>query len=161
MARLQKAGDTPALAELVYESIYRHQGDIANPNLYNVSLVGTKQIIEDYLLAVEQALDYVVDTSHAVLDDDRKRGMLQHAEHNLGQSALLLSGGASMGFFHLGVVKAMCSQAYCQKPSAGPAWVRWWVAVCAPAMIRNCWSCLMTWTASTSLAFVFFIHAKY
>ena len=37
---------------------------------------------------------------------DRLRGF-QRAAHNFGRTALLLSGGATLGFYHLGVVKAL------------------------------------------------------
>lgn len=102
-----KANEPRDLAALLHESLYRHQGDIANPHLYHLALGGTKHVIEDYLSAVEAALQFIADSREAALPKKEKIALLTGAQKNLGQTALLLSGGASMGFFHLGVVKAL------------------------------------------------------
>ena len=105
-----KAGDLPALADTLHESIYRHQTDLTAPHLYAVALAGTKQIVDDYLQAVEAALNAIVTVEHSAMPHTAKLTALRGARDNLGQPALLLSGGASMGFFHLGVVKALFEQ---------------------------------------------------
>ena len=110
MARLRaqrEAGDLPALAETLHESIYRHQTDLTAEHLYGVALAGTKRLVDEYLDAVAAALDAFVTLPHPAITPADKRARLAAAAHNLGQPALLLSGGASMGFFHLGVVKAL------------------------------------------------------
>lgn len=110
IAALRRTGDLPALGECLHESIYRHQGDIVAPHLYTVARTGTKRLIEDYLDEVAQALKAFVDTEHPELDRAARRKLLADAHRNLGQPALLLSGGAAMGFFHLGVIKALFEQ---------------------------------------------------
>lgn len=113
IAKLRKqanAGDLPALAETLHESIYRHQTDLTAPHLYAVAQSGTKQIVDDYLRAVESALAAIVSKQHPGMPPAAKQAALRAARDNLGQPALLLSGGASMGFFHLGVVKALFEQ---------------------------------------------------
>ncbi|MBR9813307.1 DUF3336 domain-containing protein [bacterium] len=104
------AADLPALAETLHESIYRHQTDITAPHLYAVAKAGTKHIVEDYLQAVERALDAIVTAEHPAMPLAAKLAALRGARDNLGRPALLLSGGAAMGFFHLGVVKALFDQ---------------------------------------------------
>lgn len=110
IAELRGAGDLPALGEYLHESIYRHQGDIVSPHLYTVARAGTKHLVDDYLDEVARGLQAFVDTEHPALDRDARRRLLTGARRNLGQPALLLSGGAAMGFFHLGVVKALFEQ---------------------------------------------------
>ena len=110
LRRQEQAGDLPALAETLHESIYRHQTDLTAPHLYAVAISGTKHIIDDYLAAVESALRSIVSKQHPGMPPDAKLAALRGARDNLGQPALLLSGGASMGFFHLGVVKALFEQ---------------------------------------------------
>lgn len=113
MARLRaqaEAGDLPALAETLHESIYRHQTDLTASHLYDVALAGTKRLVDDYLDAVAAALDAFVTRDHPAMSRADKRKRLGAAARNLGQPALLLSGGASMGFFHLGVIKALFDQ---------------------------------------------------
>ncbi|MGJ8669980.1 MAG: DUF3336 domain-containing protein [Oceanococcus sp.] len=105
-----KAGDAEVLRSAVYDSLYRHMGDIANPQLYAYARAGTKDIVDDYLSAVERALRYLAETPFSTLTEPQKRAAFQQAAFNLGRPALLLSGGASMGFIHLGVAKALFEQ---------------------------------------------------
>jgi len=107
MQQLRQSARMLELAALLRQSIYRHQGDIANPHLYRVAFSGTKQVVDDYLQAVTETLNFLSDSNAPELGAAAKRQLLSDASRNLGQSALLLSGGASMGFFHLGVVKAL------------------------------------------------------
>lgn len=44
------------------------------------------------------------------LDNDAKLAFLNQTRHAYGRTALLLSGGATMGLFHLGIVKALQDQ---------------------------------------------------
>ena len=108
--KLRKAAQLPELAELLHESIYRHQGDLTAAQLYAVALTCTKQSVDDYLDEVTAALRAFVDKPHPELPAAARIATLKAAQKNLGKPALLLSGGAAMGFFHLGVVKALFEQ---------------------------------------------------
>lgn len=105
--RLQETNDLPRLAQTLHASIYRHQVDLISPGLYQVALTGTKHIVDEFYACIASALAHFIHTEHPQLGRERKIELLEDARLNLGQPALLLSGGASMGFFHLGVVKAM------------------------------------------------------
>ena len=107
---LRETARLPELAELLHESIYRHQGDLTAAQLYAVALTGTKRIVDEYLDEVAAALRAFVDTPHPALPRAARIASLKAARKNLGKPALLLSGGAAMGFFHLGVVKALFEQ---------------------------------------------------
>ncbi len=109
-ARAQSAQDGSALRSAVYESLYRHMGDIANPQLYTYAQAGSKYVVEEYLQAVEQALQALAQMPASALGAAHKDELLEQAAFNLGRPALLLSGGASMGFVHLGVAKALYEQ---------------------------------------------------
>ncbi len=104
------AADLRGLSATLHESIYRHQGDLTAPHLYQVARTGTKQLVEDYLDTVSEALHAFVRTEDPHLGAIEKLELLRSAQRNLGRPALLLSGGAAMGFFHLGVVKALFEQ---------------------------------------------------
>jgi TAG lipase/steryl ester hydrolase/phospholipase A2/LPA acyltransferase len=119
LRELIASGEVAKLAELLYESIYRHQGDIANPHLYDVAYSGTKLVIEDYLDAVEDSLNSIADGESTELSIASKLSIMRRAQRNLGESALLLSGGASMGFFHMGVAKALLTQGLLPKTICG------------------------------------------
>lgn len=107
IAQLRARGDVPALAALLHESLYRHQGDIANPWLYTDAGRERRELANRYLDTVCAAIEWIGSEREARLSRTQKLKLLQDASENLGQSALLLSGGASMGFFHLGVVKCL------------------------------------------------------
>jgi len=57
-----------------------------------------------YLSEVERALAFIRDSP--ILSNEEKRRFFKSANTNLGISALCLSGGASFGYYHFGVLKA-------------------------------------------------------
>ncbi|KAG8798557.1 hypothetical protein FRC16_007031, partial [Serendipita sp. 398] len=73
--------------------------------LYSESFYGTKDSVEAYISEVESAIDYVRRSQDITLDE--KRRFFKTANRNVGSSALCLSGGASFGYYHFGVVKAL------------------------------------------------------
>ncbi|MCB9675259.1 MAG: DUF3336 domain-containing protein [Alphaproteobacteria bacterium] len=104
---LHERGDAEALASALTESLYRHQGELAEPALYQVALVGTKHLVDRYLAACETAMYWLAETEHREVPFSAKLLRFQVAWKVYGRSALLLSGGATLGFHHLGVVKAL------------------------------------------------------
>ncbi|KAG8907025.1 hypothetical protein FRB99_005545 [Tulasnella sp. 403] len=72
--------------------------------LYSETYYRTKDLIEAYVTEVERALVYIRETPKLSIEEKRK--FFRGANTNLGSSALCLSGGASFGYYHLGVVRA-------------------------------------------------------
>ncbi|CCM01576.1 uncharacterized protein FIBRA_03636 [Fibroporia radiculosa] len=72
--------------------------------LVRKTFYGTKVLIEEYVTEQEKALEYIRE-SPAISNEEKKR-FFKMANTNLGTSALCLSGGASFGYYHFGVVKA-------------------------------------------------------
>ncbi|KAH7105702.1 patatin-domain-containing protein [Auriculariales sp. MPI-PUGE-AT-0066] len=77
---------------------------IESTRMYSQSFFGTKSLVESYLEEVVAALQYIRRTSK--LTSEEKRRFFRTANRNLGSSALCLSGGASFGYYHVGLVKA-------------------------------------------------------
>ncbi|KAG8834874.1 hypothetical protein FRC17_006619 [Serendipita sp. 399] len=73
--------------------------------LYSETFYGTKESVEAYISEVESAIDFVRRSPDISLDE--KRRFFKSANRNVGSSALCLSGGASFGYYHVGVVKAL------------------------------------------------------
>lgn len=79
-----------------------------------LSLVGTKHIIDEYLDTIVQCMNAVLRASSTdehtkeALSTDNKLSFFSETRHAFGRSALLLSGGGALGFYHTGVVKALC-----------------------------------------------------
>ena len=98
-------GELPAL---LAESIYRHLPDLMAPELYAVTRSGeTKQIVQRYLTTCARIIGALIDTPVDGWSDTQKREELQRRYDNFGRSALMLSGGATWGLYHMGVCKAL------------------------------------------------------
>src|SRR3546814_17963939 len=69
--------------------------------------VGTKQLVTDYTREVASALQWICEMELAELPHAAKLKFFQEIELSFGRSELMLSGGATLGLFHVGVVKAL------------------------------------------------------
>ena len=107
LRRLRGSGEVATLVDHLHESLHRNLGDVGSPELYNVSPLGTKDLIEEYLGEIEATIDALVAADVPGWSLEQKRATVERALANFGRSALLLSGGATLGFYHLGVVKAL------------------------------------------------------
>lgn len=115
LAQLKKARQRKDAATLVFhlqEGLHGNLGNISSPELYQHTRFGTKDLITRYLDEVSTSLDYLCDTDLSGQDFDlhRKRDFFQTLGHAFGQSALMLSGGAALGLFHIGVCKTLWQQ---------------------------------------------------
>ncbi|KAL0491652.1 triacylglycerol lipase SDP1 [Acrasis kona] len=88
--------------------LHRNICGISNPVLYKNCSVGTKELIENYIDQVCEMLDYIKDAptndAQELID---KFYFFRDTSHSFGRTALLLSGGASLGMYHFGVAKAL------------------------------------------------------
>ncbi|KAJ1308648.1 hypothetical protein OPQ81_004342 [Rhizoctonia solani] len=90
---------------------------IESTRIYSETFLGTKNLIESYLDEVTAALVYIRETSQ--LSPEEKRRFFRSANKNLGASALCLSGGASFGYYHFGVVRAFLDAGLLPRVVAG------------------------------------------
>lgn len=106
---LEERPDDPAelaaLAALLDQSVRFNFAGIENPRLYSESYYGTKDLIESFIEAERTALR-LIRLSNVVSLDDKAR-LFRSAAKNIGSTALCLSGGASFGYYHFGVVRAL------------------------------------------------------
>lgn len=107
MRRLRRSGEVRQLAFHLSESLHGNLGNTSNPLLYSCARVGTKQLIHDYVEEVVRCLDYLCIGEFPDFGDDEKFRFFKRTGMSFGRSALLLSGGATLGMFHLGVIKAL------------------------------------------------------
>ncbi len=106
----RKAGDWPQLIFSLREGLHRNLGNLANPELYKHTHVGTKFLIDEYITEVTSLLNHLCDSDIPELPYNQKMLFFRHTGQSFGRSALLLSGGANMGMFHIGVIKALREQ---------------------------------------------------
>ena len=106
----RKAGDWPQLIFSLREGLHRNLGNLSSPELYKHTHVGTKLLIDEYTTEVTTLLNHLCDHDIAELPYAQKLMFFRHTGQSFGRSALMLSGGANMGMFHFGVVKALREQ---------------------------------------------------
>lgn len=102
--------DNIGLLFTLNEGIHGNMGGMGKPVLYTRAKFGTKQLIEDYIDAIVDALEHL-----ANLDCDNpgfveRLDFFRRASKCYGKSALMLSGGAVLGNFHVGVVRTLVAE---------------------------------------------------
>jgi predicted acylesterase/phospholipase RssA len=110
LRQLRRRKDLDRLIFRLREELHGNLGNMANPVLYQNSRVGTKKLINNYIDEVCAALNLLCDSDVESLPPMRKRVFLKRAARSFGRSALLLSGGGSLGLFHIGVIRELQEQ---------------------------------------------------
>ena len=93
--------DNIGLLFTLNEGIHGNMGGMGKPVLYSRAKFGTKELIGDYVDAIVDALDHLSN-----LDCDQpgfveRLDFFRRANKCYGKSALMLSGGAILGNFHV------------------------------------------------------------
>lgn len=104
---LREEGNDRGLLFALHEGVHGNMGRMGNPNLYVRSKIGTKHLIEDYIDEICLSLRHIDNVPDDVISDDEKWAFFDRVDNCFGRSALMLSGGAVLGYFHYGVVRAM------------------------------------------------------
>ena len=107
LKRLRRQKDLDQLIFRLREELHGNLGNMANPALYQHSRVGTKKLIKAYVDEVCASLTLLCESPVKTLGPMRKRIFMKRAARSFGRSALLLSGGASLGLFHMGVIREL------------------------------------------------------
>lgn len=119
LRRCMRQQDNRQLMRALREGLHHDLGNIGNPLLYSYAHVGTKRLIEDYIEQVCVALEHICNTELDFLDLEQKRRFFEDTFHSYGQPALMLSGGATLGLWHIGVCKALHEQGLLPKVISG------------------------------------------
>ncbi|XP_019444014.1 PREDICTED: triacylglycerol lipase SDP1-like [Lupinus angustifolius] len=86
--------------------LVRNLGNMCNPELHKGRLQVPK-LIKEYIDEVSTQLRMVCDSVSEELSLEEKLAFMHETRHAFGRTALLLSGGASLGASHVGVVKTL------------------------------------------------------
>ena len=103
----RERNDHRLVIHLVRTHAVRDIGGINNPQLYKTCYLGTKTLIEDFRKEFISCLEYVSDLPTDKFPYSQKLEFFAETRHAFGRTALLLSGGASLGLYHLGVLKIL------------------------------------------------------
>ncbi|WP_404367186.1 patatin-like phospholipase family protein [Marinobacter sp.] len=119
MKRLREQCEMRKLIRVLQESLYRHLGELSNPELYAFARTGTKYLAGEFLREVETSMQFICDNPIPDVPESRKLELFQEAEHVYGQPALMLSGGAAFGVYHVGVTRALWNEDLLPRVIAG------------------------------------------
>lgn len=111
--KLTRCLEKGAARELLYalnEGVHGNMGGMGKPVLYGRARCGTKQLIEDYVARIAESLDYISKVPDSEISRAEKLDFFRRASHCYGRSALLLSGGAGLIYFHHGMVQELIDQ---------------------------------------------------
>ncbi|PLW06532.1 hypothetical protein PCASD_05381 [Puccinia coronata f. sp. avenae] len=97
--------DVEALKGVLEVCLRANFAGVESMRLYSQTHLGTKQLIENYVDEVEKSLVYLRETPR--ISPQEKTVFFRRAAKNLGTTALCLSGGATFGFYHFGVLRAL------------------------------------------------------
>ncbi|KAF3177543.1 hypothetical protein TWF788_007745 [Orbilia oligospora] len=103
------SGDIGRMLFLIRTTLTRHLGGMGNVELYRHSYTGTKYLIESYIETALVTLDALVNapSMDPHLSPRKILESLVATRQSFGRTALLLSGGATFGMNHIGVLKAL------------------------------------------------------
>jgi hypothetical protein len=104
-AILTRDGDK--IEQLLLEEVFhphRVLVGLGNRELYSQSFVGTKYCLEEFVSKVVEAVAAI---QRLPWPTAKKLDALEKASRSYGRTALCLSGGGTMGYFHFGVIKAL------------------------------------------------------
>lgn len=113
LRRLRKKGDDKGLLFALNEGIHGNMAGMGKPQLYKKALGGTKHLIEDYVAEICSAMEHLSPRRFKGIPWRERIEFFQRASHCYGRSALMLSGGGSLGYFHFGVLKTLIEQKLC------------------------------------------------
>lgn len=104
---LRARHDVRGVLYTLNEGIHGNMGGMGKAGLYAHALSGTKQLVEDYIMEISDALLMLAEDESGDVSDADKMDFFRRASHCFGQSAFMMSGSGSLLFFHVGVLRAM------------------------------------------------------
>lgn len=107
---LRATGDDLGLVFALDEGVHGNLGGMGKPVLYSKAQFGTKQLIGDYLDAVAETLLHLESLPDSKLPATVKLDLFRRASQCYGRSALMLSSGGTLMYFHFGVAKGLLEQ---------------------------------------------------
>lgn len=111
---LMEKRDVEGCLYLIRHELLRKHFGVCNPKLFQVTHTGTKHVVEKYVDTVCQAMTWAAlehhehsNPSQTQVKVTEKIAFFTETKHSFGRCALLLSGGAQLGMYHFGVIKAL------------------------------------------------------
>ena len=116
---LRARHDYHGLLFTLNEGIHGNMGGMGRSSLYRRAKFGTKKLIEQYIDEIDDSLRFLAELDSDDISVQEKLDFFYRANVCYGRSALMLSGGGVLGFYHLGVVKALLDEGLLPKVISG------------------------------------------
>jgi NTE family protein len=113
LRKLRKKGDDHGLLFVLNEGIHGNMAGMGQSRLYRRAKCGTKELVEEYINEIRDSLEILSPRDLASVPWAERIDFFQRASHCYGRSALMLSGGGTLGYFHFGVLKSLIEQKLC------------------------------------------------
>ncbi|KAL8277168.1 hypothetical protein RQP46_010416 [Phenoliferia psychrophenolica] len=107
LRELREKDDVDGVRAVLEVCLRSNFAGVESFHLYSETFYGTKELVEEYCEEVERSLEYMRAAPPTKISLDEKARFFRYAAKNLGATALCLSGGASFGYYHFGVVRAL------------------------------------------------------
>lgn len=115
--RLMMTARVKELMQFLRARLYRNCGGILSTQLYAKDRVGTKHVIEQYVIRVCKALRYIARAEQT--PSAERLAFFNEVRHTYGRSALLVSGGSTFGLYHAGIILELMSHKLLPKVVSG------------------------------------------
>ncbi len=113
LRRLRKKNDSRGLLFALNEGIHGNMAGMGQGKLHLRAKSGTKTLIEEYIHEICESLEFLSPRRFKGIPWAERIEFFQRASHCYGRSALMLSGGGTLGYFHFGVLKTLIEQELC------------------------------------------------
>ncbi|WP_241505809.1 DUF3336 domain-containing protein [Parahaliea mediterranea] len=107
---LRSRHDYQGLLFALNEGIHGNMGGMGRSSLYQRAKFGTKQLIEQYIDEIDDSLRFLAELKSEEISTQDKIDFFYRSNICFGRSALMLSGGGVLGFYHMGVVRVLHAQ---------------------------------------------------
>jgi TAG lipase/steryl ester hydrolase/phospholipase A2/LPA acyltransferase len=108
---LMRRNDIFELMFTLRGGIHRNKFGLLHEGLFSKAMAGSKVLVETYHNVVCAALDFVCDApvpqGEAPIPTEARLAFFNETRHSYGRTALLFSGGAALGIYHVGVAKCL------------------------------------------------------
>ena len=110
LREVRASGDPQRLLFYLNEGIHGNTGGMGSSSLYRRARFGTKDLVTAYSRELAGAIEQLGTKGEDELPFVEKRKFFRRASHCFGRTAMMFSGGGILGFFHVGVARALLEQ---------------------------------------------------
>ncbi|KAK4705122.1 hypothetical protein P7C70_g1096, partial [Phenoliferia sp. Uapishka_3] len=107
LRELRERDDVEGVRAVLEVALRSNFAGIESFRLYSETFYGTKELVEEYVDEVARSIAFMRAAPTTAISIEEKAKFFRYAAKNLGATALCLSGGASFGYYHFGVVRAL------------------------------------------------------